>query len=204
VIDIVNELSAIHRDVARRPAGDGELVSVVLRREYPSPVDDVWEAITDPERLSRWMMPVSGDFQVGGNFQFEGNAGGEILHCEPPSLLRVTFGGETSIVEVRLSAGSAGTALVLEHTVPIEIAGSGAGALFVGPGWDGALLGLGLYLRGEVADDPVEAAKSPEAIEYSRGSVTRWADAIRASGTATEEEVAGATEATLAHFAPAG
>ena len=24
----------------------------------------------------------------------------------------------------------------------------GAGALFVGPGWDGALLGLGIHLRG--------------------------------------------------------
>jgi hypothetical protein len=75
-------------------------------------------------------MPISGDLRIGGTFQLEGNAGGEILACEPPRLLRVTFGGPTSVVEVRLTAeDGSGTVLELEHTVPIEMAQSGAGAL---------------------------------------------------------------------------
>ena len=41
------------------------------------------------------------------------------------------------------------------HSVPLELAGSTAGALYVGPGWDGALLGMALYLTGRVGDDPV-------------------------------------------------
>ncbi|HWD45501.1 MAG TPA: SRPBCC family protein [Actinomycetota bacterium] len=205
MIDIANQLKAIHRQVERQPAagGAGERVSVLLRRSYDTAVEDVWDAVTDPDRMKRWFLPVSGDLRVGGSFQLEGNAGGEILACEPPRLLRVTFGDPTSIVELRLtSQGDADTVLELEHTVPIEMAQSGAGAMWVGPGWDGALLGLGLFLRGEVVGDPVAAASSPEAQAFSKESVHAWAAVVEESGTATAEQLAAATEVSLAQFAP--
>jgi uncharacterized protein YndB with AHSA1/START domain len=205
MIDIASQLNAIHRQVEQQlPAdGSGEHVSVLLRRGYDAPIDDVWDAVTQPDRIKRWLMPISGELRVGGSFQLEGNAGGEILTCEPPRLLRVTFGAPTSIVEVRLTPdGDGDTVLELEHTVPIEIAQSGAGALYVGPGWDGALLGLGLFLRGEAVGDPVAAANSPEAQEFSKQSVHAWAEVVKDSGTATAEQLAGATEVSLAQFAP--
>lgn len=205
MIDIASQLTAIHRQVEQQlPAdGSGERVSVLLRRGYDAPIDDVWDAVTQPDRIKRWLMPISGELRVGGSFQLEGNAGGEILTCEPPRLLKVTFGAPTSIVEVRLTPdGDGDTVLELEHTVPIEIAQSGAGALYVGPGWDGALLGLGLFLRGEAVGDPVAAASSPEAQEFSKQSVHAWAEVVKDSGTATAEQLAGATEVSLAQFAP--
>jgi Activator of Hsp90 ATPase homolog 1-like protein len=159
--------------------------------------------VTQPDRIKRWLMPISGELRVGGNFQLEGNAGGEVLTCEPPSLLRVTFGAPTSIVEVRLtSQGDRDTVLELEHTVPIEMAQSGAGALYVGPGWDGALMGLDLFLRGEAVGDPVAAANSPQAREFSKQSVHAWVEVVKDSGTATAEQLAAATEVSLAQFAP--
>lgn len=82
------------------------------------------------------------------------------------------------------------------------MAGSGAGALYVGPGWDGALMALGLFLDGKVVDDPVAAASSPEAQQFSRESVQAWTATIQASGTAGPEEIAAAVEASLAQFAP--
>lgn len=201
MIDIVNELNAIHRAVGKRPAAaGGEDVSVVLRRSYPAEVEDVWEAMTDPDRLRRWFLPISGELRVGGKFQLEGNAGGQILHCEPPRLLKVTFGGDTSIVELRLSSEGDQTRLELEHTVPLEFAGSTAGALYVGPGWDGGLLALGLFLRGIVTDDPVAAANSPEALEFSRQSVHAWTATVEASGTATADEITAAAEVSMAQF----
>jgi hypothetical protein len=84
------------------------------------------------------------------------------------------------------------------------MAGSGAGALFVGPGWDGALLALGLFVRGEVSDDPIAAASSPEALEFSRQSVHAWTEAVTASRTATAEEIAAGVEMSMAQFAPQG
>jgi uncharacterized protein YndB with AHSA1/START domain len=205
MIDIANQLNAIHRQVERQPTADGagERVSVLLRRGYDTAAQDVWDAVTDPDRIKRWLMPISGDLRVGGSFQLEGNAGGEILACEPPRLLRVTFGDPNSIVELRLTAqGDGDTVLELEHTVPIEVAQSGAGAMWVGPGWDGALLGLGLFLRGEAVGDPVAAASSPEARAFSKESVHAWAAVVEDSGTATAEQLAAATEVSLAQFAP--
>jgi uncharacterized protein YndB with AHSA1/START domain len=205
MIDIASQLNAIHRQVERQPPADGagERVSVLLRRSYDTAAQDVWDAVTHPDRIKRWLMPISGELGVGGSFQLEGNAGGEILTCEPPRLLRVSFGGPTSIVQLRLTPdGDRDTVLELEHTVPIEIAQSGAGALWVGPGWDGALLGLGLFLRGEAIGDPVAAANSPQARAFSKQSVHAWAAVVKDSGAATAEQLAAATQVSLAHFAP--
>jgi uncharacterized protein YndB with AHSA1/START domain len=203
MIDIVRQLTVIHREVSKGPTEGGEGVRVLLRRQYDAPIEDVWDAVTDPDRVKRWFLPLSGDLRVGGAFQLEGNAGGEILICEPPRLLKVTFGGPASLVELRLSAdGDDRTVLELEHTVPIEMAGSGAGALYVGPGWDGMLLALGLFLNGEVTGDPVAAANSAEGQEFSRQSVQAWVTAIELSGTASTDEIAAATAVSLAQFAP--
>ncbi|PXY23481.1 ATPase [Prauserella sp. PE36] len=206
MIDIATQLKTVYREVKKRQVtgGDeGETVSILLRRRYTSPIDDVWDAVTEPDRLARWFAPVSGDLQAGGKFQVEGNAGGEILRCERPQLLQLTWGAENSIVELRLAADeNDDTVIELEHTVPIEIAGSGAGSLYVGPGWDVSLLGLDRYVRGEADGDPTEWENSDDVQRFSQHSVSAWASATEASGTATTEEVAEARKVALAQFAP--
>jgi uncharacterized protein YndB with AHSA1/START domain len=200
MIDIVKQLSAIHREVGRQEGADGEEVTVVLRRQYDAEITDVWSALTEPDRIQRWFLPIGGDLQVGGKFQLEDNAGGEILACEPPEKLRLTFGGPASIVELALSDdGDDKTTLQMTHTVPVAMAGSGAGALYVGPGWDGALLGLALYLAGEAPGSPQKAANEPEAMKHS---IEAWVAAVERSGTATAEEIAAATDMAKAQFTP--
>ena len=200
--DVLEELAATAREVARRGVGADELIAVTLRREYPAEVEDVWEAVTDPQRLARWFAPVRGDLREGGTFQVEGNAVGEIRESVPPSALTVTWGGPVSVVHMQLSASGAGTVLELEHTVPAAFAGSGAGALYVGPGWDVALLGLALWLRGELVEDPAAWEASPEVREVNAGSIEAWIATVTASGTATDDEVAAATAAARAQFTP--
>jgi hypothetical protein len=110
-------------------------------------------------------------------------------------------------VELRLfPEGDERTTVELEHTVPRAMAGSGAGALYVGPGWDGALLGLALFVAGDVKedDDPVAAARTPEAQEFNLGSIDAWAAVVEESGTATAEELRAALGAAKAQFAPDG
>lgn len=200
MIEIKGQLEAIHREVGLHDESAG----VLLRRRYDAKADDVWSALTDPDRVRRWFYPLTGDLRAGGNFQLEGNAGGDILTCEPPKLLKVTFGGPTSVVELRLAEDGDHTVLELEHTVPIEMAGSGAGALYVGPGWDGAFLGLALFLAGVFAEDPVAAASSPEALEFTKNSVHAWVAVVESSNTATAEEIAAAKAVSMAQFAPGG
>lgn len=202
IIDIAKEIGATSRQVALQQSEDGEIVIVTMQRRYPADVPDVWQAITDPDRVRRWFLPLTGDLRAGGNFQLEGHAGGDILRCEPPRHLVVTFGGESSIVDVELSGEDDQTLLRLNHSVPIELAGGGAGALYVGPGWDGALLGIALHLAGEVTGDPVAAANSPEVQDFNVSSIKEWVAVIEASSTADAEAISAAQQASLAQFAP--
>ena len=202
IIDIANQIGATSRQVAQQHTERGETVVVTLERRYAAEVADVWQAITDPDRVRRWFLPLTGDLREGGAFQLENHAGGDIMTCEPPRHLVVTFGGESSIVDVVLAGEGDQTLLKLTHSVPIELAGSGAGALYVGPGWDGALLGIAQYLAGEVASDPVAAARTPEVQDFNVSSFKEWIATVEASGTADADTISAAQQAALAQYAP--
>ena len=202
MIDIAQQIGAINRQVVIATVQGTESAVVTAERRYPTEVADVWSALTDPERVRRWFLPLSGNLTEGGQFQLEGHAGGDILTCQPPDYLSVTFGSPDSVVEVRLTAAGDGTLLSLEHRVPLTLAGSGAGALYVGPGWDGALLALALYADGIVTEDPVAAANSIESQQFCASSVDACRSAVEASGTADQEAIAAGREVALAQFAP--
>jgi uncharacterized protein YndB with AHSA1/START domain len=202
IIDIANQIGATSRQVAQQHTERGETVVVTLERRYAAEVADVWQAITDPDRVRRWFLPLTGDLREGGAFQLENHAGGDIMTCEPPRHLVVTFGGESSIVDVVLAGEGDQTLLKLTHSVPIELAGSGAGALYVGPGWDGALLGIAQYLAGEVVSDPVAAANTPEVQDFNVSSIKEWIAAVEASDTADADTISAAQQAALAQYAP--
>jgi uncharacterized protein YndB with AHSA1/START domain len=170
----------------------------------------VWDAITDADQINRWFLPITGDLRLGGKYQLKGNAGGEILRCEPPHLLKATwvFGDnptevDVTEVEVRLSPGANGeTTLKLEHTAVVDAkrwAEFGPGA--VGVGWDLTLLGLSLHLRGGSLEDPVAWQESPEARDFVTRSSNAWGAANKAAG-ATTAEAATAVANTTEFYAP--
>ena len=150
MIDVKEHISAVRREVGTRTLEAGEARVVTITRTYDAPVDDVWDACTDIERIPRWFAPVTGDLRVGGRYQVQGNAGGVVERCDPPRSFAATweFGGEVSGIEVRLDPGAAGgTVLTLDHVghVDDEFWGQfGPGA--VGIGWELGLLGLAGHL----------------------------------------------------------
>jgi uncharacterized protein YndB with AHSA1/START domain len=187
---------------------DGEAErTMTLRRHYRAGVDDVWQACTDPDRLARWLTPVAGDLRPGGRFQLQGNAGGEILRCEPPRVLTVTWespGGQpvTQVEAVLAPAGDGGTDFELRHGGPVDPAfwaQFGAGA--VGVGWDLALYALGRVLGGEARPDQSAGPGSGPYRELVTGSSQSWQAAAEAAGIPPEEAKA-AADRTTAFYAP--
>ena len=207
--DLLDELTAAHRELGKGSVPAGEAYAVVLRRRYDAEIEDVWDAITTAERLGRWFLPVSGDLKLGGRYQLEGNAGGEILECEPPRRLKVSwlFGPEakdgTSEVEVRLAPAQDGaTDFELVHAAVVDevfFPTYGPGA--TGVGWDLGLLGLAAHLAGESLGDPAAFEASPEARELSRRSAVAWGEAHLAAG-GDPEAVKAAVEATTNFYVP--
>ena len=63
-------------------------------------------------------------------------------------------------------------------------------------------MGLGFFLGGEVVDDPVAVANSPEGVAFNERSVHQWAAVVEASGTATADQLAEAVQISAGQFAP--
>ena len=104
----------------------GELTAIRVDEFLPYPPTRVWRALTDPERLARWLMP--NDFQptVGHRFtfrtdpvppDFDGVVHCEVLAIEPTRLLRIswTSGDLRTTVTWRLEPEGTGTRLFLDH-----------------------------------------------------------------------------------------
>jgi uncharacterized protein YndB with AHSA1/START domain len=196
--DPISHAGLVAREV-RSSSRDGAPTRVaVARRTYATDLDDLWNALTDPERLPRWFLPVSGDLRPGGRYQLEGNAGGVIERCEEPSLLALTWemGPMVSWVTVSLTSIDGSTQLELVHEAPVdpdfwEQFGPGA----VGVGWDLALMGLGLHLTTAAPVDPEAGLAFPlteTGTAFVRAAAHGWRDAAIADGDDAEAAAAAA------------
>ncbi|MFD2077743.1 Uncharacterized conserved protein YndB, AHSA1/START domain [Actinopolymorpha cephalotaxi] len=142
---------------------------VRIEDRYDTDIDDLWSALTDPDRLARWYGKVDGDLRAGGEFQsyLEGadlRAAGRVKVCEPPRRLQVTTretdeswrkgdGGVPPFdqtLEATLTADGNQTILVIEtYGMPLDK------VAFYGAGWQIHAEHLAGYLAGReaAADD---------------------------------------------------
>jgi uncharacterized protein YndB with AHSA1/START domain len=206
-MDVKAQLGAVARGIETKEV-DGVLSFVqTLSQTYSSPIDYVWDAVTRAERIPRWFLPVSGDLRLGGHYQLEGNAGGEIRSCDPPSAgsagYTLTWGpgmGEPAIVHVRLTAlDAASTRFELENIAAVDSIPDGFWEQFgpsaTGMGWDSALLGLASYFGGGgISPEEGQAwLATDEGKSFLRGSADAWAREHIASGAEPDTANAAAT-----------
>lgn len=177
-------------------------------RLYRTEVGDLWDALTNAERIPRWFLPVHGDLRLGGRYRLEGNAEGTITRCDPPAALDLTweFAGNVSWVSLRLAPEDDGVRLTLVHTMLKDEAAEehwqtyGPGA--TGVGWDLSFLGLALHLDSGGAaidrEDDERWLASDDGKAFMRASAKSWGRAHAAAGE--EREVADAMAARTASF----
>lgn len=188
----------------------GEARAITISQTYDADINDVWDACTNPDRIPRWFLPISGDLRLRlhGRYQLQGNAGGTIQRCDPPRGFAATweYGSQVSWIEVRLG-GEPGdrTRLELEHIAPVDDQrGRISGA--VGVGWDMGLVGLAIHLASRKATDRQESAGwvgSGEGKQFMSLSSERWCEANIAAGTNPEEAHQAAERTTTAYSATA-
>ena len=200
-LDVESHLDAVERSVSS-PERDGQPArAVTLTRSYATTVEDLWDAVTNSERIPRWFLPVSGELEDGGRYQLEGNAGGVITACEPLSHFALTweFCEDVSWVEVRFSEYGAGSArLTLMHTAYLSEHWSEYGPGAVGVGWELALMGLAIHIEQptEPMPDEVDFATSPDGKAFIAGSSDMWAQAAIDAGAEPDAARAAARRTT--------
>ena len=87
----VDSLQMVARELSPFGGDEGKTRTLRMSRTLAAPIGTVWAAITEFDRIPQWFMPVSGEAMIGGHYQLEGNAGGEILACDAPRALRITW-----------------------------------------------------------------------------------------------------------------
>jgi uncharacterized protein YndB with AHSA1/START domain len=205
MIDVTQQINAVQRQVGTRVLEAGEARTVTVSQSYDAALEDVWDACTNPERIPRWFLPITGELKVGGRYQLQGNAGGTIERCDPPTSFAATweFGGQVSWIEVRLVAEPGGTRLVLDHIALVDDerwAEFGPGA--VGVGWDAGFMGLATHLSSGQSVAPGEGAAwaaSADGRRFMSLSSERWRDASIAAGTDEAGARAAADRTTAAY-----
>jgi uncharacterized protein YndB with AHSA1/START domain len=112
---------------------DGEGV-VRMENRLDTVIDDLWGALTDPERLAHWYGEVEGELSPGGEFRVRialgGPRTGRVEACEPPERLLLAMRDpdpqpgqpKQTVNEARLSAEGARTRLVWEvRGLPVNL-----------------------------------------------------------------------------------
>jgi uncharacterized protein YndB with AHSA1/START domain len=121
----MTETTATYDGTMERTADGGGVIR--FERRLAHPIDQVWDAITTPERLADWWLPfdadISVDLRVGGELVFTA-AGDEpvqltctILELDAPTLLVHTHPAAGSVLRWELAPVDDGCVLRLSHTV---------------------------------------------------------------------------------------
>ncbi len=100
------------------------LCSLRLTRRYAAAPEEVWDALSDPESLARWLAaPRMIELRRDGRFELESVGGGRVecrvREIEPGRMLELDWrygDEEPSIVRFELSEDGEETVLVLEHS----------------------------------------------------------------------------------------
>lgn len=190
-MDFSNPLGITYRVVTELTHNGHPARAVSGSAIFDTDLEDLWDAVTNAERLPRWFLPISGDLQLGGRYQLEGHAGGEITRCEPPRTLDITWecGGNVSWIHLRLDDCDHGAKLTLEQIMLKDKDSEdhwrkyGPGA--TGVGWDLSFVGLSLHTRaGEAVpqDESHAWMASMAGKAFIRECSAAWGDAHIESG----------------------
>jgi uncharacterized protein YndB with AHSA1/START domain len=149
--------------------------TLVVTRDFTAPIDDVWAALTEPERLARWIGTFTGD-PASGRVAFQMTAEGEapaedveIVECDPPRLLAVTThtaGGQWHLrLTLTEADGVTRLAFAQPGIDPVE-------AESVGPGWEYYLDRLAAAMSGgDVTAIDFDRDYYPAMAEHYRAAV---------------------------------
>jgi len=186
--DLTAHMKAMSRTVRNLERDGKPAKAVVASCTYATDPADLWDAVTNPERLPRWFSPVTGDLKLGGRFQVQGNASGTITECVPHKKIAATweFGGGITWITITLKPKGDSTELELEHVAHIDPHWDMFGPGAVGVGWDLTFLGLAYNIDDPSVPKAPEMDETfhttPEGRDFLRGASDGWGQAAIAAG----------------------
>ena len=148
----MTEQSVTARRAVVTTEDDGRL-RLQFTRSWPDPIEDVWSALTEPDRLARWIGTYDGERAPGGTGTFtmthEEQPVGEpmrIVECDPPRRLVVEWvQQDTDAWRVDLDITTEGGRTVLRF---VQVFGAEADVVDYALGWHWYLEKFGAEVGG--------------------------------------------------------
>lgn len=189
-------------DVIRRVDLTGPGNIIVLTQTFPTTAADLWDACTDPQRLSRWFEPVKGDLHLHGRYELvDSGTAGTIDRCDPPHTLSITWehGEDHSRVEADIHpASDVQVTLTIRHFGDDNEHWDTYGPAAGGTGWDLSLLALSRHLEDGRAGAAAEV-EAHMATDLGQQQMTDfasvWRDAHIAAGADPDHAATAAKKA---------
>ncbi|WP_433825241.1 hypothetical protein ACQP2E_24280 [Actinoplanes sp. CA-015351] len=66
MIDTKEQINRVRRELGPRVLEAGEARELTISQVYDTGLDDLWAVVTEPSRIERWFLPVSGELRIGG------------------------------------------------------------------------------------------------------------------------------------------
>lgn len=146
---------------------DANGYSITFERIYNHSIDKVWDAITNPDKMTKWFTDVEWDFKAGGKITFtfqdkeKTKTYGRIVTVEPPRLLEYEWHNDEGPHEFArwelFEEGHEKTKLMLAYSRIIEDYAIGVSA-----GWHITLDDLGELLDGQTEFPPFGGGETEE------------------------------------------
>ncbi|EOM77142.1 activator of HSP90 ATPase [Rhodococcus rhodnii] len=207
MIDGRPEIDVVTRSVGTAPAETTVGRTITLSRPFAVPVSRLWSSCTSADEIGSWFLPVSGDLQLYGRYQLEGNAGGQITTCDPEREFTATweYDAESSSIDVSFASAGDGSVLTVQHdSEPSDEMWEQYGPGALGIGWDLTILGLANYLETGEPVDPRETLDwtlSEAGHEFVGLAAAAWEAADIATGTPHKQAKAAAERSRTAYLA---
>ncbi len=149
-------MTSLFGSVARVGAG----YDLEFERVLATDVDDLWSALTEPDRLARWMNVYTGGLRLGGTWQALLDDGsvyctGTVTECDPPRSFTTTWHAieeQPTTLRITVEPTTDGARLLLRH--------EGVQSIYYGPGWQTYLEQLDDYL-GAAGSSEVDPSRTP-------------------------------------------
>lgn len=164
--------------------------------QTPKSVDEIWGALVKPDKVTAWLVPVSGKLAKGGSFVLGGFGQGEITVCEPKRRLGIdlALGAQRQSLDISFAEEGKGKSkqriICVKITAKISDLPAGNwekfGPAILGMGWEmvaHALLDHLTYGPNAAANrDTMRFAASAEGRAFCAQAFDSWHAAALAGG----------------------
>lgn len=181
----------MQRSYTKNNIAKDDSYELCLKMPIAQSLDEVWGALVKPEKLARWLIPVTGSLSKGGAFALGDVARGKVTVCEPKRRLALTWHQGAAQNGLDITFAMVGKGKAKQNVITLKITAKigdlppasweAYGPAVLGIGWEWIMRGFAAYLADPNAAplSVTDFAKSSEGKVFVTTAFAAWRATIK-------------------------